>query len=157
MYVPKSGKYTVYQIRFHGGGGIWPYLNNLNISLQLSPLCPHSIHEMSLKMPGCVMLCTQDTWGYDERTHHSDFKTFSLPNNSHCWFRFRSTLTFVCFFVCLFFGGFFRLWSNTWKTACNSPIPCGLIKLLLWLQSVSLIRPWAWPSETVLVFGYASL
>lgn len=39
MWVLKNRKYTVYQIRSHGGGGIWPYLNNLNISLQLSPLC----------------------------------------------------------------------------------------------------------------------
>lgn len=32
--------------------------------------------------------------------------------------------------------------------------PCGLIKLLLWLLSVSLIRPLTWTSETVTVYSY---
>lgn len=48
-----------------------------------------------------------------------------------------------------------RLLFNSGKTtACNSP-PCGLIKLLLWLLSMSLIRPLTWTSETVPVYGYS--
>lgn len=38
----------------------------------------------------------------------------------------------------------------------TTPAPCGLIKLRRRLLSVSLIRPPAWTSESVLVYGYGA-
>lgn len=44
--------------------------------------------------------------------------------------------------------------SSAGKQQLATSPPCGLIKLLLWLLSVSLIRPLTWTSETVTVYSY---